>query len=301
MENRKQVLAISTAVIGIIALIILGTSLNQLVLEPGLPFMDLWAFLVKELAGGFVTGGVTEGVDVGIGKTLVEIVRAVYTIALICFPIAIFLMLTSKESRKRLIRTLLLLFLLTIVLSRYVMNSQITEEEILLDAGATMPEPSDLELETSITEEFESNIPRWIVLTISTVLVITVIVIGYVLYRILFPTQQQYAPFSEIAEQAQAALDAVQLGADYRNIIMQCYAEMLRIVREQRGLKRNSAVTASEFIASLVKMGYPEDAVKQLTKLFEDARYGSKQHTPQQEQTAISSLQNIVESFRVTS
>jgi hypothetical protein len=181
------------------------------------------------------------------------------------------------------------------------MNSQIIEEETFPDAGAIIPEPSDFELETSITEEFESNVPRWIVLTISTVLVITVTVIGYVLYRILFPKQAQYTPFSEIVEQAQAALDAVQLGGDYRNIIMQCYAEMLRIVREQRGLRRNSAVTASEFTSTLAKMGYPEGAVKQLTKLFEDARYGSKQHTPQQEQTAISSLQNIVESFRVTS
>ena len=301
MEDRKQLLTVATAVIAIAALVILGTSLNQLKLDPGLPFMDLWAFLVKELAGGFATGGVTEGVDVGIGKTIVEIVRIVYTIALICFPIAILLVLTSKESRKRFIRTFLLLLLLTIVLSRYVMNTQIPEDEILLDSGATMPEPSAMELETTITEEFESNVPRWVVLAISTVVVLTLVMIGYVLYRIFVPGHKQVAPFSEIAEQAQAALDAVQHGADYKNIILQCYAEMLRIVRKQRGLTRNSGVTASEFIATLVKMGYPESAVKQLTRLFEDARYGSKKHSPGEEQIAINSLQNIVDSFMVTS
>jgi hypothetical protein len=93
----------------------------------------------------------------------------------------------------------------------------------------------------------------------------------------------------------------MQNGADFRNTILQCYADMLRIVREQRGIKRNSAVTATEFVTSLVKLGLPENAVMHLTKLFEEVRYGSKTHTNEEEQSAVSSLRIIADAFKVTS
>jgi hypothetical protein len=76
---------------------------------------------------------------------------------------------------------------------------------------------------------------------------------------------------------------------------------MLRIVREQRGLQRNSAVTASEFISALVKIGLPKTAVVHLTKLFEEVRYGSKQHSYSEEQKAIGNLQLIADCFKVSS
>jgi len=302
MNKHDHLFSITIIIIGIAALIILGTSLNQLQLDPGLPFEDLWAFLVSEFYGGFAGGYATSSADVGIGNAIVEIVRTVYFIALFCFPLALFIVLSSKESRKRLLRAVFLLIVLTIVLSRYVMNNQIVEPDTEELIEAFIPEkPSDTPFESSIKDEFTPSIPRWIIWTLSGILVTLALMIGLMVYRIIHPAQVNLEPLPELAGQAKSAIDAMQNGADFRNTILQCYTQMLRIVREQRGIQRNSAVTATEFISSLVKLGLPEMAVGQLTKLFEEVRYGSITHTNEEEQSAISNLQSIADAFKVTS
>ena len=300
MSQRQQTVHIAFAIIGTIALIIIGISLNQIQLDPGLPFDDLWAFLVNEFTGGFVQSS-TGYADVGIGQTIVDIVRIAYTIALICFPIAIFIVLSSKESRKRFLRTLLFVFLLIVLLSGYVLNTQIAESEDVLDSGPMIPpEQTPSTMVSSITDSFEPAIPRWIVWTLSTVIILLAIVTGIVIYRLIHPPQESFEPLPELADKAKSALIAMQQGADFRNTILQCYSDMLRIVREQRGIQRHSAVTATEFIISLVKLGLPEHAVTQLTNLFEEVRYGSRDHTPVEEQKAIHSLHIIADSIKVT-
>ena len=301
MSKRKKLISISILIIGILSLIALGTSLKQLRLEPGLPFEDLWAFLVNEFIGGLLQDYSTGSeVDVGIGKTIVDIVRIAYTIAFICFPLAILLVLSSKESRRRFLRTLIFLFLLTVILSSYVMNTSIEELEDIVETGSVIPQDSGELYDTTIQDEFTPSVPRWIVIILTTVIVLTIAIIGIIIYRIINPKQELYEPLPELAEQAKSALRAMDQGADFRNIILQCYAEMLRIVSEQRGLRRNSAVTASEFVSSLVKLGLPENAVVQLTKLFEEVRYGSKTHSYAEEQTALANLQLIADAFKVT-
>jgi len=301
MNKHEHQIHISIIVIGIVALVILGTSLNQLQLDLGLPFMDLWAFLVDEFYGGFSTGYNTAGSDVGIGDTIVEIVRTVYLIAFLCFPLAILLVLSSKESRKRLLRTIFFLILLTIALSSYILKDQIVEEEELETFVPVMPEETVTQWESSIQDEFTPSIPRWIVWTFSSAIIVTVVLIGVTLYRIMHPKEENLEPLPELAGQANSAVIAMRNGVDFHNTILQCYTEMIRIVREQRGIQRNSSVTATEFITSLVKLGLPENAVIILTKLFEEVRYGSKKHTPKEEQNAISSLLIIADAFKVTS
>ena len=283
-------------------MVILGISLNQLQLNPGLPFEDLWAFLVDEFYGGFAGGYPTSSADVGIGKTIVELVRTAYFIALLCFPLAILLVLSSKESRKRLLRSIFLFLLLLIVLSRFVENNQLVEQDVEEPLAAFIPDkPADAPYESSIKDEFTPDIPRWIIWTVSGFLVTAVLIIAIVVYRTLHPAEEYPGPLPELTSQAKSALNDIQNGADFRNTILQCYREMLRIVRDQRGIHRNSAVTATEFITSLVKLGLPEIAVVHLTKLFEEVRYGSKTHTNEEEQSAISSLQSIADAFKVNS
>jgi hypothetical protein len=302
MLNKEKSLSLVLLVIGIIALVTLGMSLQQLVLEPGLPFEDIWAFLVNEFVGGFRQDySIGSAVDVGIGQTIVDIVRIAYTIVLVCFPLALFVVLLTKESRKRLLRSLIVLFLLTVVLSRYLTNLPNEAIEDVQDSGAMVPPDSGELYETTIEDEFTPTIPRWIVLVITTVIVLTVTIIGIAIYRILNPRREAYEPLPQLAEQAQSAIMYLENGADFKNIILQCYAEMLRIVREYRGIQRNSAVTASEFILALVKIGLPEHAVTQLTRLFEEVRYGAKNLSYTEEQQAMGYLQLIANAFKVPS
>jgi hypothetical protein len=300
MRKREKALSILILSIGILSLIILGTGLNQLRLNPGLPFEDLWAFLVNEFIGSLIQDySVASEVDVGAGEFIVDIVRIVYTIALICFPLALLLTLTSKEARRRLFRTLLFMLLLTVILSNYIVNTQIEELEDFVDTGAVPPQDTDEILETTIQDEFIPSVPRWIVITLSTAFALILAIIGMVIYRLVHPKTEPYEPLPALAEQAESTLTAIENGADFRNIILHCYAEMLRIVQEQRGIQRNHAVTASEFISSLLKLGLPEDAVRQLTKLFEEVRYGSKTHSYSEEQAAVGNLQLIADAIKV--
>ena len=300
MKKRDETISLAIIVIALLTLLVLGTSLEQLSLDPGLPFEDLWAFLVNEFTGGLSRERTLgSAADVGFGDTIVEFVKTAYLIALICFPFALILVLRSKESRKRLIRTLIFMILLAILFSSYVKNN-IGEELEVFDTGTIPPQgPGEL-YETTIQDVFTPSIPRWIVLTLSTLIALTLVVISIVIYRFIHPKQELKEPLPEIVERAESALRAMDRGADFRNIILQCYVEMLRIVREQRGLNRQSAVTASEFISSLIKIGLPEKAVVQLTKLFEEVRYGSKKHSYADEQNAIGNLQLIADTFRVT-
>jgi hypothetical protein len=301
MLDKEKSLSIFFLVIGIIALVILGTSLKQLVLKPGLPFEDIWAFLINEFVGGLIQEyDMGSAVDVGFGQTIVDIVRIAYTIALVCFPLAMIIVLLKKETRKRLLRSLIVMFLLAVILSRYLTNIPVEGTEDVVDAELMAP-PDSRELETTIEDEFNPTIPRWIVLVITTVIVMTVTIIGIAIYRILYPPHENYEPLPQLSEQAQSAIVNLENGADFRNIILQCYAEMLRIVREYRGIQRNSAVTASEFISALVKLGLPEHAVTQLTRLFEEVRYGAKKLSYAQEQQAMGHLQLIADAFKVSS
>ncbi|MDF1515273.1 MAG: DUF4129 domain-containing protein [Anaerolineae bacterium] len=301
MQNNKLSLVIMFGA-GFFALILLGMGLNQLQLDPGLPFEDLWAFLVSEFFGENADNSSVAAVDLGIGTTIVNIVRTVYTIVLICFPLAVLLVISKKESRKCLLRTILFLFLLTIVLSKFVQNMQINEIEDILDTGqVVIPTEQATQIETSIEETFEPNIPGWLTWSISAIIILFIMAISFALYKFFFPGSVDASPLTGIADQAQQAVAAIHQGQNFENTIMQCYASMINIVREQRGLQRNSAVTASEFIASLVKLGIPEYAVTDLTRLFEDVRYGSIQHTPDKEQQATINLQTIADSFKATS
>jgi hypothetical protein len=94
--------------------------------------------------------------------------------------------------------------------------------------------------------------------------------------------------------QARAAIESLEKGSDLRDVVLQCYAEMIRVVREQRGLRRDRTVTAREFTDYLVAAKLPEQHVNRLTSLFEKVRYGSKPAAQGDELEAIASLRAIV-------
>lgn len=71
-----------------------------------------------------------------------------------------------------------------------------------------------------------------------------------------------------------AALSQLAAGQELRNVILRCYAEMGRVVSQERGLQRQTGMTPREFEARLVEAGLPLPPVQRLTRLFESARYG---------------------------
>ena len=69
----------------------------------------------------------------------------------------------------------------------------------------------------------------------------------------------------------------------------------MRVVKEEKGVARESAMTVREFEEQLVSKGLPEEAVQTLSRLFEQVRYGSMATSTREEDMAVASLNAIVE------
>jgi hypothetical protein len=102
----------------------------------------------------------------------------------------------------------------------------------------------------------------------------------------------------ELAKEAGQAVAALEGGANLNDTIIRCYVEMSRVLRVERNLARESAMTPREFEKRLGEAGLPESSVCRLTRLFEAVRYGAKQTGEQEKQQAISCLTAIVEACR---
>jgi hypothetical protein len=88
--------------------------------------------------------------------------------------------------------------------------------------------------------------------------------------------QKSPRPLLGLAEVARSSLADISSGKKWEDVIINCYARMSDVVDTQRGLRRRTDLTASEFAARLERAGLPGDAVLRLTRLFEAVRYGGR-------------------------
>ncbi len=78
-----------------------------------------------------------------------------------------------------------------------------------------------------------------------------------------------------IAREAERALQALQSGEEFKNIILRCFYQMTQVLKAEQGLALEDAMTAREFERLLVARGIPNTPVHKLTQLFEATRYGN--------------------------
>jgi len=159
-----------------------------------------------------------------------------------------------------------------------------------------------MELLSAYAVEFNAVPPQWLVFATSFIvaLVLAGIFIGAI-WLIWRGRQRSSSSLQQLAHEAQEALDALQAGGDLKDIVMRCYREMNRVVRDRRGLQRHEAMTSQEFARHLAALGLPGEHVWRLTRLFEDVRYGARPPGEQEERQAIACLAAIVETCRETS
>lgn len=96
-----------------------------------------------------------------------------------------------------------------------------------------------------------------------------------------------------IKQDALDALSDIEQGFELRDVIIRCYYEMTQAVEKSRGVKRDEGMTPREFEHRLVHLGIPTEPVTQLTRLFEDVRYGGRLPQPKTEEIARTCLQAI--------
>jgi hypothetical protein len=239
------------------------------------------------------------------GEGYFNIIFALFLISLLLFPIAIYFIFSSKE-KKHIIRILLPLLWLAIL---YILiqadlpplvepesgfqETVIADEAPLTDVESIYTEPANTEV------EFTYAPPHWLVITMTTgiaILISTLLVSVFIYIRRL--TRRRLSPLQQLAKEAQDAIDALKAGSDLANTIIRCYYEMNRVLLEQRGFKRDKAMTPREFERDLVGVGLPSEQVRKLTRLFESVRYGTKVSDEEEERQAIESLSLIVNAIK---
>jgi len=124
------------------------------------------------------------------------------------------------------------------------------------------------------------------------ILIVIAILIWYVYRRFI------YKPLStsdQLKAEVEGAIDDIEAGADLRNVIIRCYADMSQILNERRGIQRQQAMTPREFELELQEIGLPHASIQRLTRLFEEVRYGNAELGRTAEQEAIHCLSAIAE------
>lgn len=276
--------------IALIAMVLLSAGLSQVTLDAGIPFADLWAFLVNEFRSGLFMR--PEIIGTMEADALIRIIQILYFIAFVSFPIVVVLIIVSPEMRKRVIRMLIQFALIALALSLFTQNREQVEQEEGFTPPAHLVPPSAGEI-SSIAEEFQSQVSETAVWGAS--LVLALLIAGFVVLIItrLRKNPTPRSSLESLASRAESAAENLRQGGDFRDTILRCYADMNRIAREHRGLKREDSLTAREFKDYLVRAGLPEEPVSELTALFEEVRYGHKTYSNREAQRAVNSLQSI--------
>jgi hypothetical protein len=223
---------------------------------------------------------------------LFEIVfRVLIFIAALLLPFSIIYFLVSREARKRVL--LDFLRLLSILVIVYVLAQRVQPDVVTSEQG--LPQAFPGALEGTPTTNVDTAPPGWFLSVVSVglaLLVATVLVgLGWFVWRRKW---RAVSPLEQLAQQAEEAIEAIQAGADLRDTVMRCYYEMSWVLRQQRGIRRHQAMTPREFVAFLEETGLPTGAVRRLTELFEQVRYGAKAPGQGEEAQALACLDAIV-------
>ena len=261
-------------------------SLPQLVLSPAQPFS------LED--GQVLVGGVSDGANTNIFALMI---RGFLGGIGALFIIYIIYSLFSKEGRQRLLVNIVIVAILFFFASK--IQQVVPQEEA---AQPVMEQPFDIQENLPTIDApvaiFSEEPPTWITPTI--IILVSALTVGvlYWISRIFMRREPTVSPLEEFAQEAQQAIESLNTGQDFKLTVINCYQEMNRIVKEQKGIERNSTMTVREFEEYLIGAGLPETAIKMLSRLFEQVRYGSAMEQSGDEELALACLTDIVDACR---
>ena len=283
--KHQKLLVVFSVGIAIVAMLLLSAGLSGLDFLPGRPFS----------LEGYPPFEVGQNPPLPGRDILLFIVRVVYFLALALLPILIIWLIVSPEARKALLKQLLRLLPIFIILYLAINRLRGTLSTAVEPSFQGVASPSDGLAGSSPTDTFAANPSQWLVLVaslgIALLLAVLVVGIAWSVWRHRRPRH----PLERLAQEAQSALDALWAGGDLKDVVIRCYLEMSRVVSEQRGIRRDQAMTPREFERYLEEKGLPGEPVRQLTRLFEEVRYGTLIPGENEKRQAVASLTAIVE------
>lgn len=296
MFRRTRTVLLFALGIALVAMLLLAAGVSELEFRPGVPAPANGQVQSEEL------GGVPPEIDEAFRTAF----RIFATIIVLGLPIVILHSLLTPEARKNLLKAMLPIVLFGLFVYLALRASSRLEEQAQLGptvaAGEAQITPfpeQTVEAVAGVANEMDGGAPEWLILgaIVSLALIIALILVGTGRFLLRYSARPA-PPLSELADQAEDAVEAIRAGADLRDTVLLCYSRMTQTLRDQRGIWRDGAMTPREFETYLTRSGIPGEHVRQLTRLFEKVRYGAKTIAAEDERQALLSLGAIVEYCR---
>ena len=277
MNNWKKFWIFFFFGLAVLALVLLASSLSKLDFQPGTLFDRDTTHEITRLFGQFGA------------------YRGVWLVCVAIIPIFFFVFTLMKQSRYQPLRTarrnstivvlvqLILFAVAFILIRRRLMDHPVN---FMTPKGSQPPAI----LNFTEVDKLPVNISEWLAFIAGFIILFGICLwIGWVVWKHRKPLYS----LDRLAEKALNALEDLEGGGDLRNVILLCYFEMTQAVELHRGVKRSQGMTPREFEIRLVNLGIPVEPVQQLTRLFEDVRYGAKELGSKSERQARSCLTAI--------
>jgi hypothetical protein len=284
--NRKQQL-LGFLIFAFLLMVVLVVSLPVVQMEKG------QVFSLEEPVQS-VTGGSQTLYDFGWLFTAMQGLQVVILILAFAYlVISIF----DKNARRRLLKDLLRIVVLFILLQLFVNNWQESLEQGEFETQPSgLLDPSELSGEIVAPSIFEANPQPWMFPLIA---VIAAVVLALITFGVLLLLTRRFRVeqprYLNIANNAQKALDEIKEDrSEFSDVIIRCYAEMSQTLADEKDIQRSKAMTTHEFEQDLLSRGFPARPVQQLTKLFEQVRYGHQQTSDNEKHVAMQALSDII-------
>ncbi len=284
--------------ITVVAMLVLAGSLSNLELLPGDPALlkHLLHSISQKLSLGQIEGWETTTE----GKIIIVFLKAVFTITLVGLPFAIIYFIISPEFRKLVIKRIIRMSMIVVVV--FLVARFLASLKNFFERGNKTPGPAfsfEAEPTWKPFTEFALVPSQWLIFFSDVVFALLLAsLLGYVICLVRRRHHSSTQPLTELAGVAQNAINMFQAGGDFKNTVMRCYVEMSQALEERRGIRRQETMTPREFETYLSNVGLPHKPIQQLTRIFEEVRYGTKTPSKDEERQAIASLAAIIEACK---
>ncbi len=286
--GKKRLWVLVFLAVAAAAMIVLAGSLSGLDLRPGEPFT------LEEPSSGSETDLDSGEKSSSWADFWAKVLVVIWVGMLACVPIGLVLLVVSPEARRQAATYLGPALILLIIL---LLPSSESEEAAIVEPPLASELPAPVAEATPAV--FASTPPRWLSsFTTVALSIAATAALGGIAFLVLRHRRRPPDPLEQLAREVQTAIRSIQAGADLRDTIMRCYFEMSRVLRKERGITRDEAMTPREFEAQLGDLGLPSAPIRELTRLFEGVRYGTKIPDKSDEQSAIKSLSAVAEVCR---
>ena len=280
MSPRGRLTALIGATLAVVVVVILAAGMPEFVLLPGVP-------AVRPLQEGVP---VEPGAPVGADTLLTVLWKALSVLLVILFPFALIRFIISPQMRKRVLRDML--YLVALLAFNTLLARALGEAGLVSVAREPAAQPATDVPAPVAPPDVEAHLPEWLSFVVSLGIILLLAMLAGMLQRRRRTGSRR---LDRLAQQAHEAAADLRAGADLKNVIVRCYAEMCQVVNDRRGIRREKAMTPREFEGRLTSLGLPAEQLLRLTRLFEGVRYGARTPGPREEQEAVACLTAIAE------